>query len=201
MQGWGGAEQGEPTPPLTLLSRQVEGSLAEQHSPLTFLQVSYSLPRKASGTLVCLRVSSNRYLERGKTSRRIIFCYRCGSAWVGGCFLRLCAAPGSDSPEGREDAPRVILIIIKPSNEDKGRRKGRQLGRRGYRSPLGVASPLLAAELLVRRLLRLRQFGGGRRWQGRDAEIVLHEVLPLAAVGKPFISGRQRAAEFSRVLR
>jgi len=64
-----GEEQGEPrqpSPPLTLLSRQAEASLAEQHSPLTFWQASYSLPRKASGTLVCLRASSNRYLEWGK---------------------------------------------------------------------------------------------------------------------------------------
>lgn len=129
------------------------------------------------------------------------FYYRCCPVWDGGCFLHLCAVPGDDSPEGREDAPPVILVIIKPYNEDKGRRKGQPLSRRGYRSPLGMASPLLAAELLVCRLLRLRQYGGRRRWQGQDAEVALHEVFPIAAVSKPLISGQQRAAGFGRVLR
>lgn len=90
-----GGEQGEPTPPLTLLSRQAEGSLAEQHSSLTFLQVSYSLPRKASGTLVCLRVSSNRYLERGKNESpcHLLLPARLSVGW-GLLFASLCSPWG-----------------------------------------------------------------------------------------------------------
>lgn len=65
----GGGERGEaaePSLPLTLLSRQAGVSLAEQHSPRTISETSYSLARKASGMLVCLRASSKRYLEQGK---------------------------------------------------------------------------------------------------------------------------------------
>lgn len=62
--------------PVTLLSRQAEASLAEQHSLMTFSDASYSLPRKTSGTLVCLRDSSNMYLKWG-SENKLIFSIGC----------------------------------------------------------------------------------------------------------------------------
>lgn len=63
-EGFGGRRAGGGEL-VTLLSRQAGTSLAEQHSLMTFSEASYSLPRKMSGTLVCLRPSSNRYLQWG----------------------------------------------------------------------------------------------------------------------------------------
>lgn len=73
-------------------------------------------------------------------------------------------------------------------------------GCRGSHSPGGVASPLLATQLLVGRLIRLWQLRS-RRWEhGQDAEVVFHQVFPLAAVGEALVPARQRRADFGRVL-
>lgn len=91
----------------------------------------------------------------------------------------------------------MVLGVLSNLN---GSIAGLQPGCRGSRSPGGVASPLLAAQLLVGGLIWLWQLGS-RPWEhGQDAEVVFHQVFPLAAVGEALVPARQRRADFARVL-
>ena len=86
MQGSKGGEPAQPPLPLTLLSRQAAESLAEQHSPLTFLEASYILPKKASGMLGYSCTSSNRYLEQGKQAAVRVFIAGAAQRGLGAAF-------------------------------------------------------------------------------------------------------------------
>jgi len=55
--------------------------------------------------------------------------------------------------------------------------------------PSGVEGPVIITQLLVGWLLKFRQFGGHSWLQGRDAEVVLHDIFSFTAVSKPFVFG------------
>lgn len=55
--------------------------------------------------------------------------------------------------------------------------------------PSGLEGPIIITQLLVGWLLQLRQFGGYSWLQGRNAEVVLHNVFSCTAISKPFVFG------------
>lgn len=67
--------------------------------------------------------------------------------------------------------------------------------------PSGVEGPVIITQLLVGWLLKFRQFGGHSWLQGRDAEVVLHDIFSFTAVSKPFVFGWQCGADLCGVLR
>lgn len=52
-----------------------------------------------------------------------------------------------------------------------------------------MEGPVIITQLLVGWLLKFRQFGGYSWLQGRDAEVVLHDIFSFTAVSKPFVFG------------
>lgn len=63
-----------------------------------------------------------------------------------------------------------------------------------------MESPLLGTQLLVGGLWWLWQPGSWGWGHGQDAEMVFHQVFPLAAGGEALVLRRQRRADSGRVL-